>query len=125
GLIEISGKQYLYFDGSVAVNAVNGESGTVLFDPGNVLIGATGDSPPPLSSPLTDSLVSIGAINDTLQSGANVLIVTESGSIAFQNIGGGGSSASGAIASNRDAAVQWTNSQSSFGAFASGSIFVE
>ncbi|NLT70934.1 MAG: hypothetical protein GXX91_09595, partial [Verrucomicrobiaceae bacterium] len=125
GLIEISGKEYLYFDGSVAVNSVNGESGTVLFDPGNVIIGATGDNPPPLSSPLTDSLVSIGAINTTLQNGANVLIVTESGSIVFQSLGGGGSTTGGATASDRDAAIQWTNSQSSFGAFASGSIFVD
>src|SRR5690606_27002746 len=89
GLIEISGKEYLCFDGSVAVNSVNGESGTVLFDPGNVLIGAAGANPPPLSSPVTDSLISVGAINRTLQNGANVLVVTESGNIVFQHIGGG------------------------------------
>ena len=124
GLIEVSGKQYLYFDGSVAVNAANGRSGTVLFDPGNVLVGALGDNPPPLPSPVTDSLVSIEAINDTLQNGANVLIVTESGNIAFESLGGGANDISGATAGNRDAAIQWTNSLSSFGAFASGSIIV-
>lgn len=124
GLIEVSGKQYLYFDGSVAVNAANGRSGTVLFDPGNVLVGAAGSGPPPLTSPVTDSLVSISAINETLQNGANVLIVTESGSIAFESLGGGANDISGATAGNRDAAIQWTNSLSSFGAFASGSIIV-
>jgi len=124
GLIEVSGKQYLYFDGSVAVNAANGASGTVLFDPGNVLIGAVGDNPPPLPSPTTDSLVSIEAINNTLQNGANVLVVTESGNIAFESLGGGANDISGPTAGNRHAAIQWTNSLSSFGAFASGSIII-
>jgi len=124
GLIEVSGKQYLYFDGSVAVNAANGKSGTVLFDPGNVFIGTAGANPPPLTSPVTDSLVSISAINQTLQNGANVLVVTESGNIAFESLGGGADDISGATAGDRNAALQWTNSLSSFGAFASGSIIV-
>lgn len=124
GLVEVSGKEYLYFDGSASVGSVGGKAGTVLFDPGNVVIGATGLGLPPLTSPLTDSLVSIQAINQTLQGGANVLVVTESGNISFENLGGGGDDLGGAQANNRHSAIQWTNSQSSFGAFASGSIIV-
>jgi len=124
GLVEVSGKEYLYFDGSVGVSAANGLSGTVLFDPGTVVIGAAGSSLPPLTSPTTDSTISIGAINKTLQDGANVLVVTESGSIIFDSVGGGGTDDTATVANNRDAAVQWTNSLSSFGAFASGSILV-
>jgi filamentous hemagglutinin family protein len=124
GLVEVSGKEYLYFDGTAAVGSVNGKAGTVLFDPGNVIIGATGSSLPPLTSPSTDSLISIQAINQTLQGGANVLVVTESGNIAFNSLGGGGDELGGTEANNRHSAIQWTNSQSSFGAFASGSIIV-
>jgi filamentous hemagglutinin family protein len=125
GLVEVSGKEYLYFDGSVGVSAVNGLSGTVLFDPGTVVIGAVGTSLPPLTSPAIDSTISIGAINSTLQGGANVLVVTGSGSIIFDSVGGGGTDdTTVAVANDRNSAVQWTNSLSSFGAFASGSILV-
>ena len=126
GLVEVSGKEYLYFDGSASVGSAGGKAGTVLFDPGNVVIGATnpGTAPSPLSSPTVDSLVSIEAINQTLQGGANVLVVTESGNIVFESLGGGGDELGGTQANNRHSAVQWTNSQSSFGAFASGSIIV-
>jgi filamentous hemagglutinin family protein len=126
GLVEVSGKEYLYFDGSASVGSVGGKAGTVLFDPGDVIIGATGSetAPSPLSSPTVDSRVSIEAINQTLQSGANVLVVTESGNIVFESLGGGGDELGGTQANNRHSAVQWTNSQSSFGAFASGSIIV-
>ncbi|MCB1204663.1 MAG: filamentous hemagglutinin N-terminal domain-containing protein, partial [Verrucomicrobiae bacterium] len=116
GLVEVSGKQNLYFDGTVGVNAANGKSGTVLFDPGDVVIGSAGGLTPPLGSPVLDSLINISAINDTLQSGANVLVVTDSGSIEIQDLGGGGTNISDASGSNRHAAIQWTNSLSSFGA---------
>ena len=38
GLIEISGKENLAFDGTVDVGAVNGDPGTVLFDPNDIFI---------------------------------------------------------------------------------------
>lgn len=124
GLVEISGKEQLYFDGVARVSTIGGKAGTVLFDPGDVIIGAAGTTTPPLSSPLTESLVTISSINATLQSGAHVLVVTESGNIVVQSLGGGGDLTGGTEANNRDSAIQWTNSLSSFGAFASGSIIV-
>ncbi|MBL9158664.1 MAG: filamentous hemagglutinin N-terminal domain-containing protein [Verrucomicrobiales bacterium] len=124
GLVEVSGKEWLYFDGEARVGSVGGKAGTVLFDPGDVTIGAAGVPVPPLTSPVTDSTISISSINSTLQNGANVLVVTGSGNIAVNSVGGGGDELGGTEANNRDSAIQWTNSQSSFGAFASGSILV-
>lgn len=124
GLVEVSGKEWLYFDGEARVGTVGGKAGTVLFDPGDVTIGAAGVPVPPLTSPVTDSTISISSINDTLQNGANVLVVTGSGNIAINSVGGGGEIYDGSEANNRHSAIQWTNSLSSFGAFASGSILV-
>jgi filamentous hemagglutinin family protein len=124
GLVEVSGKEWLNFDGEARVSTVGGKAGTVLFDPGNVVIGAAGAALPPLTSPVTDSTISISSINSTLQRGANVLVVTGSGNISINSVGGGGEIYDGSEANNRDSAIQWTNSLSSFGAFASGSILV-
>jgi len=124
GLVEVSGKDWLYFDGTARVGTVGGKAGTVLFDPGDVTIGAAGVPVPPLTSPVTDSTISISSINNTLQNGANVLVVTGSGNIAINSVGGGGDVVDGSEANNRHSAIQWTNSLSSFGAFASGSILV-
>ena len=124
GLVEVSGKEWLNFDGEARVSTVGGKAGTVLFDPGNVVIGAAGAALPPLTSPVTDSTISISSINSTLQGGANVLVLTGSGNIAINSVGGGGEIYDGSEANNRDSAIQWTNSLSSFGAFASGSIIV-
>src|SRR5690606_15805242 len=113
-------------DGTARVGTVSGKAGTVLFDPGNVTIGASGTTPPILpGQPTTDSAISIASINDTLQSGANVLVVTDSGHILVEAVGGGGDTTAGAGVNNRDAAIQWTNSLSSIGLFASGSIIVQ
>jgi filamentous hemagglutinin family protein len=90
GLVEVSGKEWLYFDGTARVGTVGGKAGTVLFDPGDVTIGAAGVPVPPLTSPVTDSTISISSINNTLQNGANVLVVTGSGNIAINSVGGGG-----------------------------------
>lgn len=133
GTIEVSGKQYLYFDGSASVHAVSGKVGTVLFDPGDVVVGAAPGIPiasPTIGSNPT-SLVSIQSINESLQSGANVLIITDDGSIFFDSVGGGGQSdgdgsvGQSSLANNRHSAIQWTNSLSSFGAFASERIVVD
>ncbi len=127
GLVEVSGKEFLYVEGDISVGSKSGSAGTVLFDPGNVIIGATG-GPPPLTSPLNASTISVASINQTLQSGADVLVVTEDGDIIFQDLGGW-SNLEGNIGTNAtgpdiNASIQWTNSASSFGAFAGGSITV-
>lgn len=112
GLVEVSGKRDLRFDGTARVGSLGGRVGSVLFDPGNVTVGGLG------------STVTVSSINDTLQSGAHVFVTTQSGDITFDSLGGGGSISDGTSASNRHAAIQWTNSDSSFAAFASGNIFV-
>lgn len=104
GLIEISGLDTLTMRGSVSATSVEGRSGTVLFDPGDVSVGNNGTADIPNS-----------IVNDTLQGGTSVLIFTESGDITFENTG---------INNDRHDAIQWTNSLASFGAFASGNIFV-
>ena len=38
GFVEVSGKEELYFDGSVDTTAVNGKSGTLLLDPDNITV---------------------------------------------------------------------------------------
>src|SRR5690606_22565308 len=69
GLVEVSGKEGLYYDGAARVTSRGGKVGTVLFDPGNITIGAAaGPTPPPFDAPVEDNLISIAAINDTLQS---------------------------------------------------------
>lgn len=114
GFVEVSGKGDLYFDGAVDVSSRGGESGVVLFDPGDVVVGGGGPG----------TTITISSVNTALQSGAHVLIATESGNITFSSVGGGGDVNDGAEANNRHSAIQWTNSNSSFGAFASGSIVV-
>ena len=112
GFIEISGAEYLQYDGGASATSANGQSGTVLFDPGTVIIGDAG------------STVTVASINTSLQGGTNVLISTESGNIVFDDIGLGGPQTNGNALTDRDSAIQWTNSAASFGAFASGSILV-
>lgn len=124
GMIEVSGKQHLIFDGGVSAISENGSSGTVLFDPGDVIVGAAGPVGS-LTSPVTDSLISVESVNTTLQGGTDVLIVTDSGDIYFETLGQGGFDNDGNLLTERNIAIQWTNSNASFGAFASGSIIVE
>ncbi|NEP91066.1 MAG: CHAT domain-containing protein [Okeania sp. SIO2C2] len=50
GFVEISGKEQLIFDGNVNVTAAFGETGTILFDPKNIIIGgseSSNESPEP------------------------------------------------------------------------------
>lgn len=123
GLVEVSGKQNLAFGGNATATSANGESGTVLFDPGDVTVGTFPAGA--LTSPVTTSTVSIESINDTLQGGTNVLIVTDSGTITFAAVGGSGFDPNGNALTERHNSVQWTNSQASFGAFASEHIVIE
>ncbi len=108
GLIEISGLEGLTFNGSVSATSVNGQSGLVLFDPGNLTIGngLTG------ANQLDSSI-----INSTLQGGTSVLLATQGAgsNITFQDQG---------LGDDRNLAIQWTNSDASFGAFAGGNIVI-
>lgn len=121
GLIEISGSKYLYYDGSALATSKGGQAGTVLFDPIDVVIGSAGAGP--VSGPVSQSLISVASINRSLEAGMNVLVYTPDGSITFENLGGGGDARS-TTGNQRDIAVQWTNSNGNFGAFAAKSIFV-
>ncbi|NEO53856.1 MAG: CHAT domain-containing protein [Okeania sp. SIO3B5] len=47
GFVEISGKEQLIFDGNVNVSAAFGETGTILFDPKNIIIGGSESSNEP------------------------------------------------------------------------------
>ena len=102
GLIEVSGKQNLLFRGTVSAASVGGQSGTVLFDPGDVYIGASSSNIP------------IASLNTILQGNTSVIIATQSGSIIVQDLG---------LADTRHNAIQWT-SDASLGLFASENIFV-
>jgi len=104
GLIEISGKEDLLFRGTVTAKAVGGQSGTVLFDPGSIIIAGAG------------STVPVSSLNTILQSGTNVIVATHSGTIRVDEIGT-------ANFNDRHNAVQWT-SDASLGLFASGNIFI-
>lgn len=133
GLIEVSGKEGLGLGGTFAATAVNGEAGTVLFDPGSIIVGN-------FAAPGVNE-INISLINDTLQKGSSVILATsgagsniffEDVDITGQQAGGAvyGGTINSALAYNdrnhpRNLSIQWTNSKSSFGAFAGGSIFIE
>ncbi len=131
GLIEVSGKENLFMQGGVIATSVGGEAGTVLFDPGDIEVGNFGATP-------GANQVNIAAINQILQGGTSLILATQSGSIFFNSVGEGGWDQSGADNAvynqgtvydydpdnPRNLAIQWTNSSASFGAFASGAIFV-
>ena len=104
GLIEVSGKSNLQFMGNVTAKALSHQSGTVLFDPGDVTIGNAASTLP------------IASLNPILQNGTSVIIATESGDITVQDLG--------QTLDNRHAAIQWTNDDASLGLFASGNIFL-
>lgn len=131
GLVEVSGKVGLALGGTFAANSVNGESGTVLFDPGTITVGNFGNAG-------GVNEIEIATINDTLQNGTSVLLMTSGtgSNIVFEdnavanNAGGSapGNGVTSALAFNdpdhpRNYSVQWT-SDASFGAFAGGAILV-
>ncbi|MDF1813339.1 MAG: filamentous hemagglutinin N-terminal domain-containing protein [Verrucomicrobiales bacterium] len=105
GFIEVSGKNQLTFRGLVSAYATSGNSGLVLFDPGDLVVG----------NDITADIQN-DSINNTLQGGTSVLLTTYDGDITFLDTGDG---------NDRDGAIQWTNSNASFGAFAGGQISVQ
>jgi|GEM_PF-733403 len=145
GLVEISGAVNLSMRGSVAANSVNGAAGTVLFDPGTLTVGNFG------GTSINANEIEIALINDTLQNGSSVILLTEGvgSDIIFDqvNLGNGQQEGAGVyvgaltglVAATdvpdyslpydhpnhpRNLAIQWTNSDASFAAFAGGSIVV-
>ena len=108
GLIEVSGLNTLTFRGVVSATSVNGTAGAVLFDPGELTIGNGLNGTNEIDS---------GIINDTLQGGTSVLLATQGADsdIVFTSNG---------LGDNRDHAIQWTNSNASFGAFAGGDVII-
>ncbi|HEY9621284.1 MAG TPA: CHAT domain-containing protein [Crinalium sp.] len=57
GFVEVSGRQTLSFDGSVDIAAPNGDWGTLLLDPRNILIANAPSNPATVSTSLPDILV--------------------------------------------------------------------
>ncbi|MDF1826205.1 MAG: filamentous hemagglutinin N-terminal domain-containing protein [Verrucomicrobiales bacterium] len=134
GLVEVSGKVGLALGGTFRANAVNGEAGTVLFDPGSLTVGY-------FNGAGGINEIEVATINDTLQNGTSVLLLTEGvgSNITFEDIDLTGQQAGGAVFGGtidggiydyddpnhpRNLSIQWTNSNASFGAFAGGSIFI-
>ncbi|MDX2099370.1 MAG: right-handed parallel beta-helix repeat-containing protein [Leptolyngbyaceae cyanobacterium bins.59] len=70
GFVEVSGKNWLSFQGGVDVSAVNGALGTLLLDPANITIGTIAD----LNGDGTPGDDVIGSINATDFPGANSFI---------------------------------------------------
>jgi hypothetical protein len=103
GFVEVSGRQFLGFDGAVDVSAPNGELGTLLLDPTNIFIvnGASIPDPPGLPqilagtppATITISSAALGAVaadilleatnNITLNSGVALTFIPSAGSITF------------------------------------------
>jgi filamentous hemagglutinin family protein len=84
GFAEVSGHNLLNFTGTVDLRAANGEQGTLLLDPRNVTIAATGTTPTlPASGPITlnpasdDSILQVSTLLSALALG-NVIVTTGS-----------------------------------------------
>lgn len=140
GFVEVSGKERLALGGSVSANAVSGDAGTVLFDPGTVHVGY-------FNNAAGFNEIEIATINELLEGGTSVIVMTEgAGSdIYFDDVDLAGMAAGGnttttslgMIGQNdytvgyndpnhpRNFSVQWTNSKASFAAFAGGDIIIE
>jgi len=141
GLVEVSGKERLALGGSIAANALSGEAGTVLFDPGTVNVGY-------FNNAAGFNEIEIATINSLLEGGTSVIVMTEgAGSdIIFDDVDLAGMNAGGQATTGaslgvigeqfystdyddpnhpRNLSVQWTNSKASFAAFAGGDIVIE
>ncbi|MCP4994925.1 MAG: hypothetical protein GY934_14245, partial [Gammaproteobacteria bacterium] len=91
GFVEVSGKQWLDFNGRVNTNAGNGETGTLLLDPTDITIQIGGSPPPALDPDGTDpdmtfsldtggsAIIQVSVLEGALV-GANVEVITASSS---------------------------------------------
>jgi filamentous hemagglutinin family protein len=81
GLIEVSSKKYLDFNGTVNLKAANGQNGTLLLDPTNITISTgantdvTGSSPFTPSADNATSILNITTLQAALAAG-NVIVQT-------------------------------------------------
>ncbi len=91
GFVEVSGKQYLDFQGTVNTTAVNGATGTLLLDPTDIYISnsldnnITSSSPFSAVSPLPSSDLNINTLLAALNL-SNVIVTTASSANAAGNI---------------------------------------
>lgn len=101
GLIEVSGKQALDFDGTVDLRSSNGANGTLLLDPTNITISSGANSNVTGSTPYTPSADSVTSVLNiaTLQTALN------NGNVVVQT------RATGAQPGNItvDSAITWAN----------------
>ncbi|MBU0801721.1 MAG: hypothetical protein KKA05_12065, partial [Alphaproteobacteria bacterium] len=91
GLIEVSGKEYLNFSGTVDMNSVHGNKGTLLLDPTNITISAganaqvTGASPFMPDADNATSILNATTLLSALASG-NVIVQTRATGAQLGNI---------------------------------------
>ncbi|MFT5663859.1 MAG: filamentous hemagglutinin family protein, partial [Gammaproteobacteria bacterium] len=96
GFVEVSGKQWLDFQGEVDTKAINGFNGTLLLDPTNITIQTAGadtvesaSGPPEIFSdtatPATESILLKATLESALTSN-NVVVRTNSGAASLGNI---------------------------------------
>lgn len=97
GFVEVSGKGNLTFSGSVNTSAANGEAGTVLFDPRDIVITGTGGiAYDPANDGFVESPTALFTMDAaSLQSilGSQNIILQANNDISYQNatlFGGGG-----------------------------------
>ncbi|MFT4036343.1 MAG: filamentous hemagglutinin N-terminal domain-containing protein, partial [Patulibacter sp.] len=98
GRVEVSGRQHLSFDGSVDAAASNGAAGSLLLDPENIRIAATGDANLPGAGG-GDSTIAAETVNQILRRGTSVTLQADrdltvaaavDGRAAYGGRGGGG-----------------------------------
>lgn len=81
GLVEVSGKAWLDFNGRVSTAAANGRSGTLLLDPTNITIStgtnAAGWNGTAFSGAGASSILNVGVLQDQLDD-TNVVVTTAS-----------------------------------------------
>ena len=98
GLMEVSGKKQLAFEGTADASAPNGQAGTLLLDPGSLTVAASGSGSFTASG--ADSVVAAGTINSVLRTGTTVALraddnITVDAQIDGRTLPGGPASASG------------------------------
>jgi len=96
GLVEVSGKKQLIFRGEVVAGAPNGKAGTLLLDPENITIGATGSD----TLGGDPSTIQASTVNTTLNQGTSVTLSADNDIRVDETIDGrlvSGGTAGGAL----------------------------
>ena len=100
GFVEVSGKRNLRVAGDISASSLSGDRGTVLFDPGSIVVGDG------------SSDLSIATVNGLLDANTDVIISTQGGDITIDNW---------TTSDTRHGAIQW-NTDASIGIFAAGDV---